>query len=140
MAKTIDPKKVIITFGDQTINGFADGTFLEIEMAEDGIVSVAGADGEVARAINRSPLASVTITLLQTSESNDYFTAQHKLDKETGKGKLPLMVRDLFGKELLIASQAWVRKPATISRSKEVESREWVLDCQVETLVVGGNY
>ena len=140
MAKTIDPKKVIITFGDQSISGFADGTFLEIEKDEDGIVAIAGADGEVARAINRSPLTTVTITLLQTSNSNQFLTLQHEIDTATGQGKLPLMVRDLMGREVLVSRQAWVKKLATISRSKEVESREWVLQCEVDKIVVGGNW
>lgn len=52
---TYAPDEVSIVIGAVIVSGFADGTFIDIEEMSDGVSSVAGADGEVARATSADP-------------------------------------------------------------------------------------
>jgi len=64
---TYNPSRVMVIMHGFPLSGFADGTFVNITMPSDGITSVAGADGEIARAINSDRRCTVTVTLQQTS-------------------------------------------------------------------------
>ena len=52
----------------------------------------------VERVYNDNPLYHVTITLMQTSASNDVLTMMLNTDRLTGnRGKFPMMIRDTKG-------------------------------------------
>ncbi len=136
--KLYDPEKVVITWGTALISGFAEGTFLEATRDEDAFFKKIGADGEVSRTRNKNKGGSVTITLLQTSASNDILSAAQVADELTGLGVFPLMIKDLLGTTLLVAPNAWVKKRADAEFAKEQTDREWILDCDQLTGIVGG--
>ena len=81
----------------------------------------------------------VTIKLKSTSDSNDVFSNTHSLDKETGKGIMPLLVKDLSGRMMLFAGETWVTKLPTVSREKEAGTNEWILETGSAEMFVGGN-
>lgn len=137
--KTYDPAKVIITFGASTITGTADGTFVNIEPISDGITSQSGADGEVARAMSSDRRHRVTMTLQQTSRSNDVLSGYHEADRLSGGGgALPLTVRDLRG-TTLFAATAWVTRLPPSEFGVELSNREWTLETGPAAYFVGGN-
>lgn len=139
MAKTYNPRKVIVTFAGKQITGFADGTFITASRNGDTYTLTKGADGEGARSHNPDKSGTVVVTLLQTSSSNDVLQAQHDLDERTDQGKGPLFIRDLSGRTLVESPEAWVRKPADPEFGKEVGAREWTLECDELILKSGGN-
>jgi hypothetical protein len=125
--KTYSPDKIIIIVGALAVTGVADGTFVAIEPTGDGITSESGAYGEVARAVNLDPRHTITLTLQQTSPSNDVLSAFADADKLTGgNGSFPITVTDLRGTSLF-AGTAWVTKKATATFSKGLEAKEWSL-------------
>lgn len=139
--RTYDPKRVIITLGSHIFSGYAEDTFISIEPSGDGTASVAGADGEVARALNHNPLARVTITLQQTSPSNDFLSDLFNMDKASGgSGVVPFQMADLRGTTVVAASQAWVVQWPTIENGASVGDREWLLDAVITQMQVGGNF
>ena len=87
-------------------------------------------DGEGARSKNNNRSATITFTLLQTSEANGFLAAQHNLDilSANGDGIGPLIVKDGSGNSLYTADLAWVRKPPIAEFGRDVGSREWVLE------------
>lgn len=138
--RTYDPKQIIITVGPYTITGFAEDTFLSIEPDGDGTTAVAGADGEVGRALSHNPLHTVTLTLLQTSPSNDFLSDMLARDRASGgRGIFPLYVRDLRGTTQFAASQAWVMNTPTIERGSEIGDQEWEIQAVSTDSFVGGN-
>lgn len=139
MAKTYNPRRVIVTFAGQLIVGYADGSFVTAERAGDTFTLTKGSDGEGARTHNPDQSGMVTVTLLQTSSSNDFLQAQHDLDEATDQGKGAIFIRDLSGRTIVESPEAWVRKPPSTEFSKEVGSREWVLECDVLRIGAGGN-
>lgn len=129
--KLYDPNSVVVTWGPYLLQGFMDGTWLEVTRDEDAFMKKIGADGEAARARNKNRGGSVTLTLLQTSSSNDSLSAEQIADELAGTGSHPLMVKDLFGTTLITAPNAWVKKPADVVFAKEIQGRAWTLDCDL---------
>lgn len=129
--KNYAPDDIVVTIGTHVAGGFADGTFVTVARQNDSFSSTAGADGEVARARSNDKRGTITLTVLQTSLTNRFLSTLLLLDENTGGGIVPVVVRDRNGNTLHVASEAWVQKPADAAYSKEIESREWVLECAV---------
>lgn len=138
--KTYDAKRVIITIGSHTVKGYADGSFISIEPDGDGTQAQAGADGEVARSLSNNPLHNVTLTLQQTSDTNDFLSDLLNRDRASGGGGVvALQVRDLRGTSVFAASQAWVTNWPTFEDGTELNDREWALAAVATDIHVGGN-
>ncbi len=137
--RSYDPGMVILTVGGTPINGFADGTFINVARSEDSFTKVSGADGIVSRARSRDKSGEITVTLAQTSPSNDVLTALNALDERTGQGVVPVQCKDLSGRSTHFSAFAWVRKPADAEYSKGITDREWILDCADLDTGVAGN-
>lgn len=138
MLQTYDPKKVIATFGGSEIIGFAEGTFITVERAEDSFSVQTGSDGETLRVRNRNRAGTITLTLMQSSPSNDILSAAWILDENAGKGVAPFGLAEKGGTTSVVAPNTWVQKPATVEYGKEASSREWVLSSDKIDMVVGG--
>lgn len=139
--RTYDAKRVVILIGSHLVKGYAEDTFISIEPSGDGTQSTAGADGEVGRSLSNNPLSRVTLTLQQTSESNDYLSALLKRDRASGGGGIvPLEVRDLRGTSLFAASQAWIVNKPTQEFGSTISDREWMLDAVETDSNVGGSF
>lgn len=138
--KTYSPDRVKVTVGAHTLTGYADGTFVSVEQLTDGVTSQAGADGEVARAMSADKRCKITLTLQQTSRSNDMLTAMYEADQLSGGDMpVPLTVRDLRGTTIFAAGAAWIVKKATAEFCKEISEREWTLEADGAQYFVGGN-
>lgn len=138
MMRTYDPGRVIISLFGANITGFADGTFIKIERNSDTFVKTVGADGKVARARQRDRSARITLTLLQTSPSNDVLSAAAEADEIAGTGVGTFLMTDLNGTTEASAPNAWVAKPAAIEDGKEVGEREWMIDVDELDQNIGG--
>lgn len=138
--KTFNFKKVSLVFGAQAIQGYHEGTVISYEPAADSFVKHVGADGEVSRAASNDFSGSITITLAQTSPSNDYLSGIALLDRASGSGVLPCMLRDASGRTLIFSDSAWIRKRPNASMAKgSIEGREWILDLASVDETFGGN-
>lgn len=137
---TYNPKLITFIFGGVEIHGFADDTFVEIEQLGDGITARSGADGEIGRAVSNNNLHQVTLTLMQTSGSNDVLSTAYQLDRRTcGGAMVPLMVKDLCGRTFFAASEAWVTKMPNSPFGTTVGNRQWVIQTGEPTYFIGGN-
>ena len=124
-----DPKKVIVLFGGVPIDGYADGTMVEITASdEEGFKKVVGADGEVARAKSADNTHQVVVTLLQSSLSNNYLSTIRNADKLAGQSMLPLSITDANGGSIGFWPQAWIRGDPSWSYGKEITERQWTID------------
>lgn len=139
MVPTYDPKFVLLTLGEIFFSGFADGTMIQVEREGDSFTKYTGGDGEVSRVRNRNRSGSVTVTLAQTSLTNDLLSALLAADELAGTGVRPLTLRDMSGNSLVAADRAWLKKPAALEFGKDMSNRQWVIDCAFVEPVVGGN-
>jgi hypothetical protein len=123
---TYDPEKVILTFGGTPLSGWAEGSFIDIAQAAKAYTRKTGADGETVRSKSANKCNDVTVTLQQSSLSNDYLSAMNQKDRATGRNTLPLSITDLNGKTLMFWPQAWVEVPDSWGYGAEVTDRAWV--------------
>ncbi|NJR73240.1 MAG: DUF3277 family protein [Scytonema sp. CRU_2_7] len=137
--KTFDPKDVIVTIGGAIMGGYADGTFVGVERAEDAFSASVGADGETTRVKSNNKMTMLTLTLAQTSDSNSILSALAILDEKTNQGVVPVVVKEINGDTLVTGGKAWIRKIASIEYGKEIATREWVIDIAEGEMIVGGN-
>ena len=139
MATTYSSKEVSILAGSAEIKGYGDGDFVSVEMVEDAFTPISGADGEVTWSMNPSTLSTVTITLMASSASNDALSILHTTDRATGLATFPLFIKDNSGRDLFTSDAARIIKMATVTKGKEVGTREWTISCANSQMFVGGN-
>lgn len=137
--KTYDPKKVAIVIGGVPMSGFADDTFVKVSRKEDLFTMYVGADGETARAKSNNRSGEMTLTLAQTSPSNDVLSAFHLADELDNAGVVPILIKDLSGTSVFFSAAGWIRKAPDAEFGKEINTREWVFDLAAVDVFVGGN-
>lgn len=136
---TYSPKKVSLTVGSVLISGYMEGTFITVERDADSFTKLVGADGEVARSASVDKSGTITVTLMQTSDSNDLLSALAFADEATFTGKFPVMVKDANGTSKHISDTAWLVKPAMKEYGQEITGVEWTIQCANLTTHIGGN-
>lgn len=132
--KTYNPKEVTIACGNHIVTGIADDSFVTIDANGEGITKKVGCDGEIVRAVSPDNTYKVKISLLQTSDSNAFFSNMVDLDRETGEGIFPVLIKDLKGGVVFSTEAAWVLKKSSLVRGKADNNREWELDTGDATL------
>lgn len=137
--RTYDPKQVSVLIGGVPMSGFADGTFVSIERDEDTFSKVVGSDGVTSRAKTNNRNGTLTLTLAQTSPSNDVLEGIALLDENSNTGVVPVMVKDNSGRSIHFSALGWVQKHPTAEFGKEVSNREWTVALADYTPFNGGN-
>lgn len=138
-AKHYDPAQVKVTFGGHVVQGYADGTFVEVARNEQSFSLQVGTDGEGTRSKTNNKSGTVTLTLMQSSQSNDVLSGFSLADELSSAGVFPLSVVDKSGKTIVAAETAWIQKPADVEFSREATSRQWVFETDNLIMNIGGN-
>lgn len=133
-----DPQKFNITVGAITISHYAAGTFIKAMYDEDLYSYEPGADGNGCRTRNANEAGKFEITILKNSPSNDLLSALAVLDRASGRGAVPVQVKDGNGTAVAHAETAWIVKPADIERGKELGDVTWTLQTNRLQLIQGG--
>ena len=50
------------------------------------------------------------------------------LDRDTGEGMFPILIKDLKGGQVFSTEAAWVVRKSPVNRGKDTNNREWELD------------
>lgn len=135
---TYDPAKVVVNVGGVNLEGYADGTFVTAERSSDTYTKSTGADGRTTRVKQNDKSGTITITLQQSSPSNNFLSSIMTLDETAGEGIVPVTIKDILSSSLISTGYAWVKKPPATPYAKENSNREWVLDCAVLEMFIGG--
>ena len=137
--KSYDPASVQLVISGIAIEGYVDGTFIAIGRDNPSFTSGTGSDGEGWRSKSNDKSGTCTITLLQTSLSNDALSALIALDEASGDGIGPLLLRDDSGRSLYTAETCWLEKPADAEFAREQSDREWVVKTDQLNSFIGGH-
>jgi hypothetical protein len=131
--------QVQVVAGVRTLSGFAPDSIVSVDFDEDSFEAEAGSDGEVTRSVSKNQMATITVKLMQSSDSNDILAAFWASDQAGGAGVFPIMVKDGSGRSLYVGEQAWVQKLPAGDFEKKAKDREWKIRVASLTAVVGGN-
>lgn len=131
---------VAITAGGVNIQGYADGSFCEIEDITEAWNEVCGTDGEVGRGANNDRRLKVLIKLLQTSISNAVLTQLFNTDRNTPNGApFSCQVEETSGGSLAVGAEAWIMKIPNAEYDRGVKVREWEIHIAVGNREENGN-
>jgi hypothetical protein len=136
---TYDAASVIITIDGKVIGGFADGTFIEVERTSPSFTKVVGADGRTSRAKTNDISGSITLTLAQTSPSNDVLSQLHNQDLVASDAIFPVMMQDASGSTVLFTGTGWVEGLPKTDFAKDISNRAWVIHISQMQFTINGN-
>jgi len=137
--KTYNPADVTLIFAGIPIEGIADGTFINVARDNPSYNKNIGSDGEGVRAKSNDKSGTITLTLMQSSLSNDALSALSILDEASGDGVGPFLMKDNSGRTLCAAETCWLQKPSDVEFAREATTREWVFETDLLDMFVGGN-
>lgn len=133
-------RQVVSTVGGIPVTGFAESVAVEVESDKELFTKQVGADGQTTRSQQTNITGKITFHLMQTSASNDYFSALAVLDRATMAGARPITVRDASGRTVIATSAGWVHKMPKADFEVNSKERTWVFDCTDLTVqLIGGN-
>ncbi|MNN45302.1 hypothetical protein D3C81_1596280 [compost metagenome] len=121
------------------LDGFVDGTFVSVTKDLVPFSSIRMPDGTTARLYNNSNNYTVRVTLHSASDSNAVLTKMWQLDEITQMGKLPLMIKDHSGSDLLFSPTAWIEGIPDLAKSNGIEGRTWTFRANGCVINIGGN-
>lgn len=139
--RTYDPSAVSMFFGEILMQGFAQDAAITVEHDEDDWTLVTGVDGEGTRSKTSQRSATITVALMQSSETNALLSAARTADIAApgGIGGKPLLIKDNSGTSLYSAQSCWIQKAPTAELNREATTREWVFRTDNLVAFHGGN-
>ncbi len=138
---TYDPKKHVVIFAGVLLSGFADGQFVQVQPVGPGFTKKTGVDGDVTRSRSADRSGSLTVSLMQTSLSNDRLSAIYSADRAgfNGAGVGSLTIQDLAGFTLFFAARAWIANDPDATLDAAATTRDWQIDYAEMDPIHGGN-
>ena len=136
-----EAKGLLINLGPIIIDGFADGELISISRTKPTFEIVEGSDGKVTRFKNHSVSGTILVSLMQTSATNDLFSALLQVDRNArnGAGILPFRLRDSNCRSLYAATEAWIATDPEVSFDRGPTTRQWAIVCANLEMFTGGN-
>ena len=135
----IDPAGNINVVDGQPLSGYIKGVFTSIVFNSDAFTPEKGSDGEDNRFLANDFSAVATITLMQSSDSNDYLSDLHNEDLSTAKKIFTFTHKDSNGSTLLESSRCYILKFADVTIGNTSQGRAWRIHCPNLKGKVGGN-
>lgn len=136
---TIDPSALHVILGGHRVSGYAPGTFVSIVYDVDTFVKTIGVDGEGAWFKNANLAAIITLTLMQSSDSNDILTGFYLADRAAPGGVLlPMAVGEANGRSNFVTDKARIMKLPDSVWADTIQSRAWAIGTTKLEGAVGG--
>lgn len=134
---TYSPSDVVLDIGGYQLTGWES---ISISRRVDGFIPAYGIRNKHTRVPTKDTSATITIPLLQTSQSNDVLSAIHELDLQNGTGRIALMLKDGSGTSVFSSAEAYILGYPEVIFSGDFTYRAWRIFCQTtNTYSVGGN-
>lgn len=134
---------VVISMGaaSHVVSGFAEDTFVSIERNSETYEMYTGADDTNTRIYKPNTSCAVTISLQQTSNSNDVLSALYEIDRASRNSDnlFSITVKDNSGRSLFSASQAFISVTPNSEYGTSMNTRDWVVQCPRPDYYIGGN-
>lgn len=137
-SKVYDPHQLSVVFGVTPINGFAEDTMISIDVEEPQYNATTDIHGNVTRFRVNKNMAKITITLTQSSPSNDVLSSYVEADRINNSGIFPVMIKDPNGTTLFSSTDAYVESVPSTSFGNDNKDREWIIRATSINSFIGG--
>lgn len=123
------------------LGGYGSDTIVSIERPTNAWESTIGADGYHERVHSLDKTIRATVTLLQTSEFNDFMNAVALYDEQDlrGNGLFTCTIADKSGRSAAYSDQAYVVQPSTYEFGTTSSTRDWMIVLPYADQTIGGN-
>lgn len=141
MAKIFDPSEFHIVFGGATMAGFAENSMAKFQFTSPSLTSKVGVDGEVSWSKNMDRRATLTVTLMSTSDTNDLLSAIYTAQRlgVNGGDIAALRVEDGNGRLVITGPEARLIDTPKPDYGKEATEYEWTIEIANCDAFFGGN-
>ena len=120
--------QVSVLYAGINIGGFAEADdAVRIEFNDPLIDMVTGCDGQTVASQILNYSANITLTLLQTSVSNDLFSAEVIAYRGNVIIPKPIIIRNAGGSDLFTSAACFVGERPAAAYGKRQNNRQWVL-------------
>ena len=142
---TYSPESVVVVISNNkfthTVSGFADGQFINITRQIPHATLYVGADASNVRVVRAVKNCEVTMTLHQSSESNDILSQLLIMDEETRSGEdcFSITIKDTSGRTVASSGVAFIGTSPDVGFGTEVGERAWVIQAINMQIFEGGN-
>lgn len=133
---TYSPNDLKLIMGGYTLAGWDNMT---IARTSTSFITIRGIRGKHTRVPSNDTSCTITISLIQTSPSNDVLSQVHGLDIENGTGRLEILLKDLSGRSVFNTNEGYIVGYPEVTYSAGIEYRTWTIFCQTSAWLVGGN-
>jgi len=134
---TYAPKDIILIVAGKIITGFTDD-MISVSYEVNQVEDEAGADGEVVRRILHDTRGTITANLQQTSRSNLILSGLANVDRLSGDGVFPVVLRNNRGLDLVVGGSAWIQKQSDMNFTGGLEGRAWEIRIAHMQMIIGG--
>lgn len=134
---TYNPGDVILTVGSYQAQGWDE---ISIERPVKAFRLVQGIRGKHVRIYDSNTTATLTVSLMQVSPTNDVFSEIHRLDLLEGTGRIELTLSDKSGNSTFSSEEAFIESYPKKVFKDNIEFVVWTIICQsTDDFLVGGN-
>lgn len=134
---------IIISKGDfvHRLQGFQDGTFLNISRLTPASTLYVGSDLSAGRVKRRNKASDISITLHQYSPSNAVLQALQRADEDDDSDAwvFAITIKDTSGTSVWSSNQAFVGTVPDAALGNATETRAWVLHAVGLSSNIGSN-
>jgi hypothetical protein len=123
------------------ISGFSEDSIIQIERVAETYTLYTGADNTSTRVRSSNKSAKLSISLQQTSASNDVLSQLYANDMEAGdsSGVFSIHVKDLSGRSDYFSDDAYIGVVPNSNFSNSMQIRDWVIHAHNLESIIGGN-
>lgn len=123
------------------MSGFSEDSIVQIERSAETFTMYTGADNTSTRIYNANTSAKLSISLQQTSTSNDILTSIYLNDAATrnSSGLFSIHVKDNSGRSDYFSDDAYIGVVPNSNFNNSMQVRDWVIHAHNLQTFIGGN-
>lgn len=144
---TFAPNDVTIVVTQQSsgishiLSGFSEDSIVNIERNAETYTLYTGADNTNTRIYNANTSAQITVSMQQTSSTNDILTQLYSNDANSrdSTGLFSISVVDNSGRSSYFAEEAYIAVVPNSQFANSMQTRDWVIHAVRLETFIGGN-
>lgn len=123
------------------MSGFSEDSIVQIERMSETFTMYTGADNTSTRIYNANTSAKLSISLQQTSASNDILSALYHNDVATrnSTGLFSIHIKDNSGRSNYFSDNAYIGVVPNSNFNNSMQIRDWIIHAHDLQSVIGGN-
>jgi hypothetical protein len=144
---TFAPNDVTVVITQQStgiahiVSGYSEDSIVNIERNAETFTMYTGADNTSTRIYNANKSAVITLSLQQTSASNDILSQLYRNDADSrdSSGLFSLSIVDASGRSKYFSDDAYIGVVPNSAFANSMQTRDWVLHAHNLDTFIGGN-